>query len=813
MDNTPSQQSGKRRRIESSKSGDHESQGNKKELLGINNSKTTDAAKSCTRNVHLWDTTKKGIFFDAVNEFGKDYEKIHNYFNTKIKKVYGNVDTYHVIKIEQVRDFYQNTLKKTCQIVDTKKLHNLILGEGSVDESMIKEYREVLVLLSYWQVMKHSKRMKWPTDKLYCKINEIIFQGSTCLRMKSRNFYVQRMTPKYLVGLKVGRTPPEFTVDILPYNSWSWGVVQNISQNPRIRLKVSSKKSVAEIIKMLLDKWEKAKNSSTLDSLHLCLRAPTSSHYRESGCKMTQDAGGISARKPILSSGGKCTNKQTNNQTNNHTTPSDEHNQILNNLGQEVDVQTNSTEEYGGITIVTCDQPDENLTKLDPNNLSELSSACLQNVQNADSSTDLTDSGLCDVVTDPALIDQNTSITEADLGDIIDSVEPDVEEKAVDVTPPSVKTQFESKRRTFFNSRNKDTDEVSAERERLSALECWDANTSSLLTIGHLYTKFASGSKELHVEYEWRANSGEHIMNSAHNTLALKRLFNLGHTEFQKISKQGKYKDLFITLNMGKWTTILPNCKTVETQTQTDETQPVISKPQMVNVSVQVGKDRLMLPQPTKIGGFIIPASVVPARTPPSTSFNLPKRPLPKKKQAVQRILLPKMDHSNSSSQLVVSRDIDYTASVQPAPFCDATPANNTNINVTPAGSATSVGGTAVVGGVDLCSLIPFPDSVAAPKIHTMFASPDKGRHFGEGLHNEQVVFTACNGYDDVAHWGTTSQDGVPTLNSLVAEHSNHSLPGDSRSTRSSTSRDMSRDDAAQSGSSASILDELAYRT
>ena len=72
----------------------------------------------------------------------------------------------------------------------------------------------------------------------------------------------------------------------------------------------------------------------------------------------------------------------------------------------QVDVQTNSTEEYGGITIVTCDQPDENLTKLDPNNLSELSSACLQNVQNADSSTDLTDSGLCDVVTDPALIDQ-----------------------------------------------------------------------------------------------------------------------------------------------------------------------------------------------------------------------------------------------------------------------------------------------------------------------------------------------------------------------------------------------------------------------
>ena len=58
--------------------------------------------------------------------------------------------------------------------------------------------------------------------------------------LQSRNFYVQRMTPKYLVGLKAVRTPAEFIVDILPYNSWSWGVVQNIAQNPRIRLNQGS---------------------------------------------------------------------------------------------------------------------------------------------------------------------------------------------------------------------------------------------------------------------------------------------------------------------------------------------------------------------------------------------------------------------------------------------------------------------------------------------------------------------------------------------------------------------------------------------
>ena len=72
----------------------------------------------------------------------------------------------------------------------------------------------------------------------WSNLSLILNPNVTPFPWQSRNFYVQRMTPKYLVGLKVGRTPPEFTVDILPYNSWSWGVVQNISQNPRIRLEL-----------------------------------------------------------------------------------------------------------------------------------------------------------------------------------------------------------------------------------------------------------------------------------------------------------------------------------------------------------------------------------------------------------------------------------------------------------------------------------------------------------------------------------------------------------------------------------------------
>ena len=61
---------------------------------------------------------------------------------------------------------------------------------------------------------------------------------------------------------------------------------------------------------------------------------------------------------------------------------------------------------------------------------------------------------------------------------------------------------------------------------------------------------------------------------------------------------------------------------------------------QMVSVAVQVGKDRLILPQPTKLGGFIVPAAPVPSpnsqpKTPPSSSFSLPNMPKTKRKQTV----------------------------------------------------------------------------------------------------------------------------------------------------------------------------------
>lgn len=44
--------------------------------------KTPNQSKS---NKNIWSNMEKLFFFEALNEFGKDYEAIANYVNTKIK--------------------------------------------------------------------------------------------------------------------------------------------------------------------------------------------------------------------------------------------------------------------------------------------------------------------------------------------------------------------------------------------------------------------------------------------------------------------------------------------------------------------------------------------------------------------------------------------------------------------------------------------------------------------------------------------------------------------------------------------------------
>ena len=108
----------------------------------------------------------------------------------------------------------------------TAKWYNL--SRDSILKTSCVITQTILEVTSFVQTVQTEKQTR----------SNSTHQSSICLntlKFQSRNFYVQRVTPKYFVGRRVGRVPAEFTVDILPFNSWSWGIVQNIAQNPRIR--------------------------------------------------------------------------------------------------------------------------------------------------------------------------------------------------------------------------------------------------------------------------------------------------------------------------------------------------------------------------------------------------------------------------------------------------------------------------------------------------------------------------------------------------------------------------------------------------
>lgn len=52
----------------------------------------------------LWSTEEKCIFFEALNEYGKDFESIHTHFNTRLKKRGFAEDA--IKNKHQVRHFY-----------------------------------------------------------------------------------------------------------------------------------------------------------------------------------------------------------------------------------------------------------------------------------------------------------------------------------------------------------------------------------------------------------------------------------------------------------------------------------------------------------------------------------------------------------------------------------------------------------------------------------------------------------------------------------------------------------------------------------
>jgi hypothetical protein len=68
-------------------------------------------AKPKKRSWELWSQDDKNTFFEALNEYGKDFDAIQNHFATKARKK-GMVGEHLIKNKDQVRHFYYRTWHK-----------------------------------------------------------------------------------------------------------------------------------------------------------------------------------------------------------------------------------------------------------------------------------------------------------------------------------------------------------------------------------------------------------------------------------------------------------------------------------------------------------------------------------------------------------------------------------------------------------------------------------------------------------------------------------------------------------------------------
>ncbi|CAG9820062.1 unnamed protein product [Phaedon cochleariae] len=199
--------------------------------------------KKCYRP--LWSSDDKNYFFEALNEFGKDFENIHSYISTKLRKK-GVPD--HLIKTkDQVRHLYYRTWHKISKY--------LKLSDG-----IKKLAQELYGLINYGEL---RKKVGSVSKKSLLKLNDLLYKGTIILRVKGKSLRVS--TPMCRALRKVNqldekyddiKLPNRLTIELRPKDMNSFLRVQSTAQNPRLRTSMPLQKRLSSLIECLNKKWK-----------------------------------------------------------------------------------------------------------------------------------------------------------------------------------------------------------------------------------------------------------------------------------------------------------------------------------------------------------------------------------------------------------------------------------------------------------------------------------------------------------------------------------------------------------------------------
>ncbi|CAN8005920.1 unnamed protein product, partial [Ixodes hexagonus] len=215
-----------------------------------NVSKQAGDAGKTRRTWEQWSADDKSSFFEAVCEFGKDFESIQSYIAQRSKKK--GVPAHCIKNKDQVRHFYYRTWHKISKVMN--------IGEGR--EDVKKHAQELYGLINYAELRKkYSASINEKNGQL---LTELVLTGSTVVKIRGKRIRIKTPLCRALKKLnnvedvkeeEPRKLPVEVCMEFRPRNNSAWVHVQSLAQNPRVRTKASLQRRLSNVLEHLQGRW------------------------------------------------------------------------------------------------------------------------------------------------------------------------------------------------------------------------------------------------------------------------------------------------------------------------------------------------------------------------------------------------------------------------------------------------------------------------------------------------------------------------------------------------------------------------------
>ncbi|XP_014616399.1 PREDICTED: uncharacterized protein LOC106793737 [Polistes canadensis] len=214
--------------------------------------------RSLKRSCELWSMEDKNTFFKALNEYGKDFDALQNFFQIQGKRK--GLSDIMIKNKEQIRHFYYRTWLKISKHL-------------KFSEDVKKTSQELYGLINYGELRRKLPRIH---EKVHLKLNELIYWGSTQVRLRGKTMRIKTPICKVLRKLnqledwqEEIKLPSRVTVELRPRNNMAWWKVQASAMNPRVRTLLPIQRRLSSLLIFLQQRWQPSKYKTYINTLNV----------------------------------------------------------------------------------------------------------------------------------------------------------------------------------------------------------------------------------------------------------------------------------------------------------------------------------------------------------------------------------------------------------------------------------------------------------------------------------------------------------------------------------------------------------------